>query len=89
MPLSLCANNGEALLRAAIAGRGIVLLPTFICGADLRAGRLVRVLPDYAPPPADINAIWPGGGPLPSKVRRFVDFLVERFGDAPAWDAPS
>ena len=89
VPLSLCANNGEALLRAAIAGRGIVLLPTFICGADLRAGRLVRVLPDYAPPPADINAIWPGGGPLPSKVRRFVDFLVERFGDAPAWDAPS
>ncbi len=87
VPLSLCANNGEVLLRAAIAGSGIALLPTFICGPDLRAGRLARVLPDYAPPAADINAIWPGGGPLSGKVRRFVDFLVARFGDEPAWDA--
>ena len=69
------ANNADVLRTTAIAGGGIILLPTFIVGHDLRAGRLVRLLPDYPP-----------GRHLSAKVRSFVDFLVARFGGEPAWD---
>lgn len=83
----LTANNGDVLLAAAIAGGGIAALPTFICGADLRDGRLVRVLPDYENTSFAIHAVWPPGRHLSAKVRAFVDFLAERFGPVPYWEA--
>jgi DNA-binding transcriptional LysR family regulator len=82
-----CVNNGEALLQAAVEGLGIALLPTFICGPQLRAGHLVRVLQDFEPPEIAINAIWPTSHLLTTKVRLFVDFLIATFGDRPYWDA--
>ena len=80
------ANNADVLRTTAIAGGGIVLLPTFIVGEDLRAGRLVRLLPDHPPPEQALHAPYPPGRHLSAKVRSFVDFLVDRFGGEPAWD---
>ena len=80
------ANNADVLRTTAIAGGGIVLLPTFIIGDDLRAGRLVRLLPDYPPPEQGLHALYPPGRHLSAKVRSFVDFLVDRFSGEPAWD---
>ncbi len=40
---TLCANNAEVLRDAAVKGRGIALLPTFIAGAALSDGALVRL----------------------------------------------
>lgn len=82
----LCTNNAEILKDAAVAGQGIALLPTFIAGADLQQGRLVGILSDYSPPAASIYAIYPPTRHLSVKVRLFIDFLVERFGDRPYWD---
>jgi DNA-binding transcriptional LysR family regulator len=80
------ANNADVLRTTAIAGGGIVLLPTFIVGEDLRAGRLVRLLPDHPPPEQGLHALYPPGRHLSAKVRSFVDFLVDRFAGEPAWD---
>ena len=80
------ANNADVLRTTAIAGGGVILLPTFIVGDDLRAGRLVRLLPDYPPPEQGLHALYPPGRHLSAKVRSFVDFLVARFGGEPAWD---
>jgi len=80
------ANNADVLRTTAIAGGGIVLLPTFIVGEDLRAGRLVRLLPDHPPPEQGLHALYPPGRHLSAKVRSFVDFLVDRLGGEPAWD---
>ena len=74
------------LRTTAIAGGGIILLPTFIIGDDLRAGKLVRLLPDYRPPEQGLHALYPPGRHLSAKVRSFADFLVARFGGEPAWD---
>jgi DNA-binding transcriptional LysR family regulator len=82
----LRANNGEALAAAAAAGMGIVLSPSFIVSAHLRAGRLVPILEDYTIAERGIFAVWPAGRHLSAKVRSFVDFLVERFGPTPYWD---
>jgi DNA-binding transcriptional LysR family regulator len=80
------ANNADVLRTTAIAGGGIVLLPTFIVGEDLRAGRLVRLLPNHPPPEQGLHALYPPGRHLSAKVRSFVDFLVNRFSGEPAWD---
>jgi len=80
------ANNADVLRSTALAGGGIILVPTFLIGDDLRAGRLVRLLSNYPPPEQALHALYPPGRHLSAKVRTFVDFLVVRFGGAPAWD---
>ncbi len=80
------ANNGDALLNVAIAGGGVVVQPTFIAGEALRAGSLVRLLDDYEVAPRSIYALYAHRQYLSAKVRTFVDFLAERFGDTPYWD---
>ncbi|MBI2235708.1 MAG: LysR family transcriptional regulator [Magnetospirillum sp.] len=82
----LIANNGEVLLAAARAGTGIAAMPTFICGPDLRDGRLLRVLPGYENRSPTVYAVWPHSRHLSLKVRAFVDFLVQRFGPVPYWE---
>ncbi len=84
----LCVNNGEALQMAALADLGISLLPTFLIDPALQDGRLVRVLERYEAPPIVLHALWPESRLLPSKVRGFIDFLVQRFAaDPPPWEA--
>ena len=80
------ANNGDALRRAAREGLGVVTLPTFIAGEDLRSGALRAVLADYALPESAVYAVYPHNRHLSAKVRAFVDFLVERFGPRPYWE---
>ena len=83
---TLCANNGEVLRDAAVRGRGIVLLPTFIVGADLQQGTLRTILSEYKVPALFLYAIYPPTRHLSVKVRLFIDHLVERFGGRPYWD---
>ena len=83
----VCADNGDILRAAAVAGLGVTLLPTFIVGADLISGRLRQVLPEFCPPEIFIHAVFPSRRWLSPKVRSFVDFLAGYFGDQPEWDA--
>jgi DNA-binding transcriptional LysR family regulator len=83
-------NNGDALLAAARQGFGVVMLPTFLAAADVKAGRLEPVLQDWCESEAGgIHAVFPASRNLSPKVRVFVDFLARRFAGEPAWDAPS
>lgn len=83
---ALCADNAEILRDAAIKGRGIALLPTFIAGPDIKAGRLTTVLRDYHAPALSVYAVYVPTRHLPAKVRVFIDFLVKRFAGAAPWD---
>jgi DNA-binding transcriptional LysR family regulator len=84
---NLHSNNGELLAEAAARGAGIVFEPAFIVGPEVRAGRLVPLLQEFAAPPMPIYAVYPSRKHLSAKVRLFVDFLVERFSHAPDWSA--
>ncbi|MDD2767602.1 MAG: LysR family transcriptional regulator [Methylococcus sp.] len=83
---TLEANSADALRMAAISGLGLVLLPTYMVGQDVRKGRLQAVLTDYVPAPLDIHAVYPHRKHLSAKVRTFVDFLHERFHPTPYWE---
>jgi len=78
--LSLTANNGEALRTAALSGLGIIMQPEILLGDDLRAGRLVPLLPDYVPRALSMHVLTVADRKPPPKIRTFVDFIVERFG---------
>jgi DNA-binding transcriptional LysR family regulator len=77
---TLCANNAEVLRDAAVAGRGIAVLPDFIAAAALKSGGLRTCLTDYTTPPLALYAIYPPTRHLAVKVRLFIDYLVETFG---------
>jgi len=83
---SLESNLGEALRDAALAGLGITMHSTWHVGDDLRSGRLKVVLPEYPPAESAIYAVLPRRNLTPPRVRVFVDFLTEHFGDHPPWD---
>lgn len=72
----LCANNGEVLKQAAIAGMGVALLPDFELIAALEKGELVRILPDYSAQTISVYAVYPSRQFLPEKTRVLVDFLI-------------
>jgi DNA-binding transcriptional LysR family regulator len=81
------ANNGDALVIAAVAGLGIVYHPTFLVSREIRAGRLVPLTLDHEPVElAGVFAVYPSDRRPPAKVRAFIDFLAERFAPVPPWD---
>ena len=80
----LLANNGDVLREAALAGLGLVQIPSFIVAAELASGALRTVLEPFEEEGAAIWALYSPTRHLSGKVRAFVDFLTERFGgDAP------
>lgn len=84
---SLHANNGDALLAAALSGQGIVYQPTFLIGADVRAQRLVSLTLDHPPIQLPgVFVIYASNRRPPAKVRAFIDFLVRSMGPEPEWD---
>lgn len=76
-----CANNGEVLRAAAIAGLGLTLLPRFLVADAIAQGQLYTLLTTWTPRPLMLTAVYPANRHLSAKVRLFVEFLQDRFGD--------
>mgnify|MGYP001171623261 FL=1 len=80
------ANNGNILCNAAVGGLGIVYQPTFLVHEHLRSGRLVRLFDDWQTDEMKAYIVYPNRKFLLPKVRTFIDFIVDYFGDEPYWD---
>ncbi len=83
----LRTDSGESARDASVHGMGITLSSTWCCYEQIKSGELVQVLEDY--PLISNTAIWavyPSSRLLAPKVRVFIDFIVERFGNTPYWD---
>lgn len=80
---------GELLRDAAVAGEGVGMFSHWHVAEDLRAGRLVQVLPQCALDQTGIHAVMPQRRFVPPRVRAFVDFLEARFGGQPPWEHPA
>ena len=73
-------SDGEALRHVAIGGAGLARLPAFTIRGDIDAGRLVPLLEEHNPGDVEeVHAVYLGqSGPLPARIRAFLDFLAER-----------
>lgn len=78
-------NNGDALVRMAIAGGGLAYQPDFIIADHVRAGALELILPDIATRTLGIYAVYPPGRVVPLKTRAFIDHLRSTFTGTPPW----
>ena len=77
------ADNGTALISAAVAGLGIAWLPDGLTNEHVASGALVPVMTRYPPPPAGIYVIRPPGRHPARKVRVLTDMLIECFEPFP------
>ena len=80
-------DNGEAIRDACVNGLGITINSTWSAYNQLINGELVEILTDY--PLASKTSIWavyPSSRQLAPKVRAFIDYFCDYFGDQPYWD---
>lgn len=80
-------DNSLAIREAVLAGAGIARMPTFVVGEDILNGSLIQILPEYKLLELSAYIIFPSKINISPKVRSFVDFIVQEFGDEPDWDA--
>jgi DNA-binding transcriptional LysR family regulator len=69
------SNNGDVMLPALVAGRGIGYLPDFLCQKALDAGDLINILPDWHMGDIALNIVMPPSRLRPARVDALVDFL--------------
>ncbi|MDX8512794.1 LysR family transcriptional regulator [Mesorhizobium captivum] len=87
---SLVVNNGETMKQMALAGAGIARLGLFHVAADIASGALVPLLEECNPGDLEmIHAIHVGGGPLPPRVRAFIEHMIETLSGSPLLKAAS
>jgi DNA-binding transcriptional LysR family regulator len=77
-------NSGDTCRAGALQHHGIVMQPSFLVGADLAAGTLVELMPQYRGIELGIYALYPTRKHVTPKVRLLIDFLVESFRK-PGW----
>jgi DNA-binding transcriptional LysR family regulator len=82
------ADNGEAVLAAALAGLGVAWLPDFLINPHINphiaSGALVPILTNYATPEGGMYVVRPPGDFPPRKVKVLTDILQERFSNCPS-----
>lgn len=72
----LVSDDMTALREAALAGIGIVQLPTMMVWNEIRDGRLIHVLPEWRPPSGIVHAVFPSRRGLLPSLRALLDFLA-------------
>lgn len=86
------ANDSEALLYACRHGSGVAVLPDWLVYNDVKENRLQRVFPEWEfsmlRAETAIWIVYPRKRIVSSKVRSFIDFIVEKIGTPPLWHQP-
>jgi len=82
----LNSNNGDFLLQAAIAGKGLIMTPDFICYKHIKTGQLMKVLGQFnSQIEIGAYAVYPQTRHLSRRIRSLVDYLSQYFGETPYW----
>lgn len=76
---SLVCNSVEMRVFLAMQGRGIAYLPAFTVQHEVADGRLVSLLDEFTRQEGSFWVLWPASRQLPTRLRVFIDFLVEHF----------
>ncbi len=83
----LDCSDGQVLHDWCAAGLGIAWRSTWEVEHEIRTGVLLSVLDEFAAPPNGIFALFPHAKHMPLRVRLWIDFLKQTYGDASYWSA--
>ena len=72
-------NDGAVAREWALRGHGVIVKSIWDIAADLHAGRLTILLPEWRCPEAPLHALYHRNRYLTPRLRVLLDFLVERF----------
>lgn len=78
----LRANNADVAIAAAVAGRGLTRVLSYMVAPQLESGELEIVLSDYTPPAVPVHVVHKEQGQTSGRVRAVVDHLVEQLRQA-------
>ncbi len=81
------ADTPEVLLHSALAGLGITLLPAYTVIDALRAGSLVRVLPQWRSPEMGVFLLLPTRRFLDAKTSKWIELVKQDLSVALDQDA--
>jgi DNA-binding transcriptional LysR family regulator len=87
VPPAMCSNDGDVVKQWALLGKGILLRSEWDLADSLREGRLVRLLPEWELPPANVVALLGQRSATSARVRLFLAFLQARFQPVAPWRA--
>lgn len=71
----ITVNDALTIHRMVLNGAGVGGLSAYVCAADVEAGRLVRLFPDWKLPSVEVNVVFPSNRELSPSVRAFVEFV--------------
>ena len=83
----LDCSDGQVLHDWCLQGLGVAWRSTWEVEREVQDGRLKVLLQDYAAPPNGIYAVFPQRKHLPLRVRLWIDFVKQSYGDAAYWQA--
>ncbi|REG85647.1 LysR family transcriptional regulator [Marinomonas pollencensis] len=75
----LISKNGRALMTNALLGNGIIRVPRLYCDEEIKAGKLIEILPKWKVPSVLFSAIYHKDKYQPKRLRVFIKFVKERF----------
>lgn len=87
VPARLSSNDGDVIREWAYEGRGAIVRSEWDVAEDLARGTLVRLLPAWKLPDANVIALTHQRTGLPMRTKMFMKHLQERFRPVPPWRA--
>ena len=78
----------SAVRDAIIAGAGVGMLPVVMARPEIAAGRLVRLLPDWATPRKAMFFVYPSAQSVTARLRVLIDFLAREIADLDSCESP-
>ncbi|WP_414493854.1 LysR family transcriptional regulator [Stenotrophomonas maltophilia] len=73
-------DDGNAYLAAALAGLGVVALPSYMAEPHVARGELLPLLQDWQLPPMPMHVMFPPNRHMSQRLRVFIDWVVEALG---------
>ena len=71
-------NDLNLVKTMALRDGGVALLPSFFCGPEMRSGKLIRVLPDWATQTNPVQFVYPAQKFVPTRLSAFISFSTEK-----------
>lgn len=75
----LTCKNGRAIIKACLAGNGLIRVPKVYCDEEIQQGKLVEVMPDWHIATVPFSVIYHKDRYQPQRMRLFIDFVAKWF----------